>query len=70
MTDPGHSVRSDRDAYLSSYHEWREQIERLHAFFFEGERIDPPRLKGILNHEARAWDAYTQSRRRLLGIDE
>lgn len=67
MTD---SDRPGRDAYLAHYGEWREQIERLHAFFFEGERIDPPRLKGILNHEARAWEAYVQARRQLLGLEE
>ncbi len=38
--------------------------------FLEGERIDPPQIKGLLNREARAREAYEAARRRLLGVAE
>jgi hypothetical protein len=44
------------------------QLEALHRVLLEGERLDPPRLKGLLNREARAKERYEQARRRLLGL--
>lgn len=60
----------DRAAYRAAYDGWQVQLERLHAFFFEGERLDPAQLKGLLNREARAKERYDAARRRLLGIEE
>jgi hypothetical protein len=38
--------------------------------FLEGKRLDPLRLKGLLNRESRAKRRYDQARLRLLGIEE
>jgi hypothetical protein len=59
-----------REAYREAYEYWQQQLRRLHAFFLEGERIEPPALKGLLNREARAKERYDEARRRLLGIEE
>jgi hypothetical protein len=59
-----------RKAYSEAWKAWQKQLERLHAFFLDGERIDPPVLKGLLNREARAKEQYDVARRRLLGIKE
>ena len=59
-----------RKAYSEAWTAWQKQLERLHAFFLDGERIDPPVLKGLLNREARAKEQYDAARRRLLGIEE
>jgi hypothetical protein len=59
-----------RKAYSEAWKAWQKQLERLHAFFLDGERIDPPVLKGLLNREVRAKEQYDAARRRLLGIKE
>ena len=59
-----------REAYQEAWEAWQRQLERLHAFFFEGERMEPPALKGLINREARAKEHYDRARRRLLGIEE
>jgi len=37
---------------------------------FDGERMEPPKLKGLLNREARAKERYDAARRRLLGLSD
>lgn len=59
-----------RDAYRDAWDAWQQQLTRLHAFFLDGERIEPPALKGLLNREARAKERYDAARRRLLGLAE
>ena len=59
-----------RVAYREAWEAWQRQLQRLHAFFLDGERIEPPVLKGLLNREARAKARYDEARRRLLGIEE
>ncbi|MCS7276071.1 MAG: hypothetical protein NZ695_03540 [Dehalococcoidia bacterium] len=54
--------------YLEAYRSWLQQLEALHRVLLEGERLDPPRLKGLLNREARAKERYERARRRLLGL--
>jgi hypothetical protein len=66
MTTNGDSKQEYREAWEA----WQAQLQRLHAFFLEGERIDPPVLKGLLNREARTKERYDEARRRLLGIEE
>lgn len=56
--------------YLESYQAWQKQLQALHRVLLEGERMDPPRLKGLLNREARAKERYDRARRRLLGLPE
>jgi hypothetical protein len=54
--------------YREAWEGWQAQLETLHNVFLEGESLDPPRIKGLLNREARAKDAYDAARLRLLGI--
>ena len=56
--------------YRQAWDAWLKQIEHVHRVFLEGERIDPPQIKGLLNREARAREAYEAARRRLLGVAE
>lgn len=59
-----------KSAYRQAYDEWQEQLATLHRVFLDGERLDPPKLKGLLNREARAKERYDDARLALLGIDE
>jgi hypothetical protein len=54
--------------YREAWERWQAQLETMHAVFLEGQGLDPPRLKGLLNREAKAKDAYDEARLRLLGI--
>ena len=54
--------------YREAHDAWREQLETLHRVFLDGERLDPPKLKGLLNREARAKERYDAARLALLGI--
>ena len=54
--------------YMESYEAWQRQLQALHSVLLQGERMDPPKLKGLLNREARAKERYDQARRRLLGL--
>ena len=60
-------LRSD---YRSAYDAWVAELVRLHSVLLDGERLEPPKLKGLLNREARAKEAYDEARRRLLGLSE
>jgi len=55
--------------YFEAYQAWQEQLQALHHVLLEGQRIDPPRLKGLLNREVRAKEKYEKARRRLLGLE-
>ncbi len=57
-----------RKEYIAAYRAWQEQLEALHRVLLEGEHMDPPRLKGLLNREIRAKERYEEARRRLLGL--
>ena len=59
-----------RDAYRDAWQAWMKQLERVHEVLLEGERLSPDRLKGLLNREARAKQAYDEARLKLLGLDE
>jgi hypothetical protein len=54
--------------YREAYDAWREQLETLHRVFLEGQPLDPPQLKGLLNREARAKERYDAARLALLGL--
>jgi hypothetical protein len=56
--------------YRDAYETWQRHLAALHEFFLEQKRIDPLRLKGVLNREARSKRKYDQARLRLLGIEE
>ena len=59
-----------RAAYREAYDAWQRQLSGLHDVFLEGKRLDPVRLKGLLNRESRAKRRYDLARLRLLGIEE
>ena len=37
--------------------------------FLEGERLEPPKLKGLLNRQENAKNRYDAARRALLGLE-
>lgn len=56
------------EEYRQAYEGWQEQLQTLHRVFLNGERMEPPKLKGLLNREARAKERYDTARLALLGI--
>ncbi len=59
-----------RTAYSEAYAAWQKQLTDLHDVFLVDNRLDPVRLKGLLNRESRAKVRYDRARRALLGIEE
>lgn len=59
-----------REEYRQAYETWQAELEKLHPVLLEGLRLEPPKLKGLLNREARAWERYDGARKRLLGLSE
>ncbi len=57
-------------AYRTAWESWRKQLDHLHRVMLEGEPLEPAQLKGLLNREARAKEAYDAARSRLLGLQE
>jgi hypothetical protein len=56
--------------YRAAWQAWMKQIEHVHRAFLEGEPIEPAQIKGLLNREVRAKEAYDAARLKLLGLDE
>lgn len=56
--------------YREAWSAWMKQIEHVNRVFIEGEPIAPAQVKGLLNREARAKEAFDLARARLLGVDE
>ena len=54
--------------YREAWEAWQRQLMRLHNVFLDGEPLEPPKLKGLLNREARAKQRYDAAREALLGI--
>lgn len=63
-------MEDQKEQYREAYADWQEQITALHKVLLDGERLDPPKLKGLLNREARAKERYDGARRRLLGLSD
>jgi len=57
-----------QEEYRQAYDDWQAQLATLHRVFLEGEALEPPKLKGLLNREARAKERYDAARLTLLGI--
>lgn len=55
--------------YQQAHEAWQQQLKSLHRVVLDGETLEPPRLKGLLNREARAKERYDAARDSLLGID-
>jgi len=63
-------MEDQKEQYRQAYDDWQEQVSALHKVLLDGERLDPPKLKGLLNREARAKERYDTARRRLLGLSD
>ena len=62
-------VDPERQAeYRDAWEAWQKQLTRMHEVFLDGEPLEPPKLKGLLNREARAKERYDAAREALLGI--
>ncbi len=59
-----------KQEYTDTYQAWQEQLLGVHRVLLNGERMEPPKLKGLLNREARAKERYDKARRRLLGLSD
>ena len=62
------SEQSIVEDYEFAWVAWQKQLSRIHDVFLKCEKISPDRLKGLLNRESRAKNAYDEARNRLLGI--
>jgi len=54
--------------YRDAWEAWQKQLARMHEVFLDGDPLEPPKLKGLLNREARAKQRYDAAREALLGI--
>lgn len=63
-------MQDAKQNYLDAYQAWQAQIQALHRVLLEGERMEPVKLKALLNREARAKERYDRARRALLGLSE
>lgn len=59
-----------KSEYKQAYEAWMGHLTELHGFLLDGKRLDPVKIKGLLNREACAKEKYDAARKRLLGIDE
>lgn len=59
-----------QQAYREAHQAWQEQFQALHRVGLDGEALEPPKLKGLLNREARAKERYDAARLALLGLGE
>ena len=57
-----------QEEYRRAYQAWQEQLQAFHRVLLEGEAMEPPKLKGLLNREARAKERYDAARLALLGL--
>lgn len=56
--------------YRDAYDAWQSQVQALHGVLLDGERLDPPKLKALLNREAHTKERYEAARRALLGLSD
>ena len=56
------------EQYRQAFDAWQGQLAAHHRVFLEGEAMEPPKLKGLLNREARAKERYDAARLALLGL--
>jgi hypothetical protein len=66
----GQAMEDDKQSYRDAYEAWTSQLSALHKVLLDGKRLEPPKLKALLNREARAKERYDEARNRLLGLSE
>jgi len=59
-----------KQEYIETYRTWQTHLQDLHRVLLEGQRLEPPKLKGLLNREARSKERYDEARRKLLGLSD
>ena len=60
----------EKEEYRQAYEAWTKHVQDLHGVLLDGQRMEPPKLKGLLNREARAKERYDIARRKLLGLSD
>ena len=63
-------MEDPKQEYLQAYQVWQTQLADMHTVLIDGQHPEPPKLKAILNREARAKERYDAARRRLLGLSD
>jgi hypothetical protein len=59
-----------KEEYRRAFETWLAYLNDLHPVLLEGKRLEPPKLKALLNREARAKEDYDGARKRLLGLSD
>jgi hypothetical protein len=59
-----------KQEYVEAYETWQAHLRDLHKVLLEGQRLEPPKLKGLLNREAHSKERYDEARRALLGLSD
>jgi hypothetical protein len=60
----------EKEEYRQAYEAWTKHVQALHGVLLDDQRLEPPKLKGLLNREARAKERYDTARRKLLGLSD
>ena len=60
----------EKQEYRQAYEAWTKHVRDLHDVLLEDQRLEPPKLKGLLNREARAKERYDAARRKFLGLSD
>ena len=63
-------MQDSKQEYIQAYQAWQAHLNEMHKVLLEGQRLEPPKLKAILNREARTKERYDSARRRLLGLSD
>jgi len=63
-------MANSKQEYIEAYEAWQAHLRDLHKVLLEGQRLEPPKLKGLLNREARSKERYDDARRQLLGLSD
>jgi len=61
-------MQDGKREYLEAYEAWQVQLQAVHCVLLEGEHLEPPKLKALLNRKARPKECYDRARRTLLGL--
>jgi uncharacterized protein YnzC (UPF0291/DUF896 family) len=59
-----------KQEYIEAYRTWLSHLEAVHKVLLEGQRLEPPKLKGLLNREALSKERYDRARRQFLGLSD
>ena len=59
-----------KQEYIEAYQTWLNHLQAIHKVLLEGQRLEPPNLKGLLNREARSKERYDHARRQLLCLSD